>query len=322
MTSVAIIIVHFNTEAETKDCLDSLHHLKRNGLNVHTYVLDNGSKEQLAVPESTLPPNTKIIRSDANLGFTNGNNLAISVAIKEVEPEYIVLLNNDTTVSPDFLQKLVAVAKADPKAGMIVPKIYFSEGLEYQKESYSSEQKGKVLWFGGGSIDWANLDAFHRGVDEVDRGQFDQRQDTQFATGCCVLIPRSVLDRAGMLDPRYFLYLEDVDWSLRIYEAGYELRFVPEAVIWHKNAGSSGGSGSPLHKYYQTRNRLFFFFKYAHLKYRSSGTRLSIKNVLQLLWFYVRVIKLGFVQLTSSDPILRRAAADWMIGRMGKQPVF
>lgn len=322
MISVALVIVHFNTDEETKDCLASLKKVEHKTFTLHTYVVDNGSKNPLHVPDELLPKNTKVIRSDANLGFTNGNNLGISLALKEVEPDYIVLLNSDTTVKADFLEKLVAVAQKEPKLGMAVPKIYFSPGYEFHLKSYKADQKGKVLWFAGGSIDWANLDAFHRGVDEVDRGQFDHSSQTEFATGCCVLLPKAVLERAGLLDPRYFLYLEDVDWSLRVIQAGYELHFVPEAIVWHKNAGSSGGAGSPLHQYYQTRNRLFFFAKYASTHFLTSKNKNSLSSVFKLFWFYLRVIKLGVKQLFERSAALRRAAIDWFIGRMGKQAVY
>ncbi len=322
MITVAIVVVHFNTEAETKECLSSLAKIEHTGMHTYTYVVDNGSKEILQIPEKDLPRNTQIIRSDANLGFTSGNNLGISIAVRETDPDYVVLLNSDTIVKPDFLEKLIAVAQAQPKLGIAVPKIYFSPGYEFHKKSYKPEQRGKVLWFAGGSIDWANLDAFHRGVDEVDRGQFDQTDQTEFATGCCILLPRTVIERVGTLDPRYFLYLEDADWSLRIIQAGYQLYFVPEAVVWHKNAGSSGGAGSVLHQYYQTRNRLFFFWKYAHMHFLGGQKKSSLTQVLRLFWFYLRILKLATLQVFQSQAVLRRAALDWAVGRMGKQAVY
>lgn len=321
-TSVAIIIVHFNTDEETKDCLDSLSKVKHKGVLLNTYVIDNGSKNPLHLSEEHLGKTTKMIRSDANLGFTNGNNLGISVALRELEPDYILLLNNDTTVKPDFLEKLVSAAKAEPKLGMAVPKIYFSPGREFHTSAYKESERGNVIWFAGGSIDWANLDAFHRGVDEVDRGQFDHTTDTEFATGCCVLIPRTVLERAGTLDPKYFLYLEDVDWSIRIKQAGYELHFVPEAVVWHKNAGSSGGAGSPTHQYYQTRNRLFFFMRYAQQHFLQGESSNDFAQSRKLIWFYLRVLKLAGEKILFGDGNVRRGAVDWLLGHMGKQTVY
>lgn len=322
MISVALIIVHFNTDEETKDCLSSLTKVRHKGIALHTFVIDNGSKNPLHIPERLMTKHTRLIRSDSNLGFTDGNNLGISVALRDVSPDYILLLNNDTTVKPNFLEKLLEAAQNNPKLGMAVPKIYFYPGREFHTKSYKPADRGNIIWFAGGSIDWANLDAFHRGVDELDRGQFDHVKDTEFATGCCLLIPRPVLEKVGELDPRYFLYLEDVDWSQRVLQAGYDIQFVPESVVWHKNAGSSGGAGSPLHAYYQTRNRLFFFMKYAQYHFLSSQSKNSLAHTRQLAWFYLRVFKLAIEKLLTGDSSVRRGALDWLIGRMGKQTVY
>jgi len=322
MSSVAIIVIHFNTDQETKDCLDSLSRVKHKGITLSTYVIDNGSKNPLHLSDVILGKTTKLIRSDANLGFTSGNNLGISVALRESEPDYILLLNNDTTVKPDFLEKLVSTAQAEPKLGMAVPKIYFYPGKEFHNTAYKTAELGNVIWFAGGSIDWSNLDAFHRGVDEVDHGQFDQTTDTEFVTGCCLLIPRTVLERVGALDPKYFLYLEDVDWSMRVKQAGYELHFVSDAVVWHKNAGSSGGVGSPTHRYYQTRNRLFFFLRYAQYHFLLSAYSNTAGQTRKLIWFYLRVLKLAGQKILFGDSKVRRGAVDWLLGHMGKQTVY
>jgi GT2 family glycosyltransferase len=304
MTHVAIIIVHYNTEEETRDCLHSLQKLKKDDFQVSTVVVDNGSKEVLSIAGKDLPDNTRIIRSDANLGFTNGNNLGLKYAQESFQPDYILLLNSDTTVAPDFLIQLLRCAKENERVGIVVPKIYFSPGREFHKESYKEEDQGKVLWYTGGSIDWANLDAFHRGVDELDRGQFDKPSETEFITGCCMLIPREVIDKVGLFEEEYFLYLEDVDLSRKIKQAGFRLLYCPSSQIWHKNAGSSGGSGSSLHQYYQTRNRLYFFAKYGTWK-----TRMT------LMKFALRLLVKG-------SAIERRGVIDWFIGRMGKQPIL
>jgi GT2 family glycosyltransferase len=304
MTKVAIIIVHYNTEEETRDCLLSLKKIKTDGLDVSTIVVDNGSKELLEVAEAQRPAKTIILRSDSNLGFTSGNNLGINHAFQHLDPEYILLLNSDTLVEPNFLKQLVSCAQEKENMGLITPLIYFAPGREFHNDSYTQDQEGKVIWYAGGSIDWPHLDAFHRGIDEVDQDHFSHDQVSDFATGCCALIPRKVLDQVGLFDPNYFLYLEDVDLSLRIARAGYEIHMCPHAKIWHINAGSSGGAGSALGNYYQTRNRLFFFNKYAPNKIRLT------------LWkFAARLLFKG-------TAIERRAATDWLMGRMGKQPIL
>jgi GT2 family glycosyltransferase len=304
MAHVSVVIVHYNSEKETRDCLASLKQIQKDDLSLSVVVVDNGSKEQLVIGEDNMPKKTTILRSDANLGFTSGNNLGISHAVKNDNPDYILLLNNDTTVDPSFLIELVQASQAREKLGVMVPKIYFSPEREFHKESYTPDQIGKVLWYAGGSLDWRNLDAFHRGVDEFDRGHFNHQSESDFATGCCILIPREVLEKVGMFDDKYFLYLEDVDLSIRIQKAGYPIYFCPSAVIWHKNAGSSGGSGSALHQYYQTRNRLYFYWKYGQFRTQFTAAK-----------YAARLLKSG-------TSIEKRAVLDWVMGRMGKQAIL
>ncbi len=304
MQHVAIVIVDYNGERETRACLQSLKTIIAKEFTYSITIVDNASKEPLSIPEKELPKHTTIIRSDSNLGFTDGNNLAIKQALEQYNPDYILLLNNDTTVDPHFLHYMVACAQEMDHVGIVTPKIYFSPGREYHKESYPKTDIGNVLWYAGGSIDWQNLDAFHRGVDEVDRGQFDTQKTSDFATGCCALIPRKIIDEVGVFDPKYFLYLEDADLSMRITQHGYHIHFCPVAKIWHVNAGSSGGAGSALHQYYQTRNRLYFFFLYGQFR-----TRLT-------------VLKYALKLLLRGTRLEQRATLDWLIGNMGKQAII
>lgn len=278
LPKVSIIILHYNSDEVTRECLESFHNLSTKSVQYDIVVVDNLSTNPFTY--DTNGTNITLLRTDANLGFTGGNNFGIEYAFKNFEPDYILLLNSDTIVSENFLDPLVEFAEKHEQVGAVCPKIYFEKGYEFHKSQYSEEEKGKVIWFAGGSIDWKNIYGFHRGVDEVDRGQFDlpeivRRKDEMpfngyqtmdFASGCCVLYPTEVLKKVGLFDDSYFLYWEDTDLSMRIRRAGYKLYFCPESFIWHKNAGSSGGSGSPLQQKYQKKNRLKFALKYASLR--------------------------------------------------------
>lgn len=306
---ITIIIVNYDTTNLTLECLQSLLKLERDGFRYNILIVDNGSQKEFKIPhklnslKQTYAESIDTIRTEANIGFTGGNNLGMSHAVKFYNPDYFLLLNSDTTVTPSFLKHLYLGIQGEDR-GIATSKIYFEAGKEFHHQSYKKSQKGKVIWFAGGTIDWTNLMAFHRGVDEVDRGQFDQLATTDFATGCCMLIKREVIEKIGILDKRYFLYLEDVDFSIRAIKKGYSLVFCPQAVIFHKNAGSSGGAGSDIHLYYQTRNRLLFFLQHA---------RLRIK---------ITAIRYLFKLLTSSSSIQRQAAFDYIMQRFGKQPVI
>lgn len=303
MDHISIVIVNYNSERDTLDCLRSLQDIKVKDVEYQILIVDNGSKEPLEIPKD-LNLKVELVRSESNLGFTGGNNLGIRYALDNYNSDFILMLNNDTYIDAHFLQKLYEAALEHPEQGLICPKIYFARGNEFHKASYKPQDKGNVLWYGGGSIDWPNVLCFHRGVDEIDRGHLDRQTTSDFATGCCILARREVLEKIGLFDERFFLYLEDVDLSLRTKEIGYEIGFCSASKVWHKNAGSSGGAGSPLHQYYQTRNRLLFAFKH--------GTA-RIKLVM---------IKYLFKILLSGVQPEKLAALDVLQNRFGKRVVI
>lgn len=303
MDTIVLILVHYNTPKDTRECLQSLAQMTAKGFKYQIVVVDNGSRENFQLPKSLQRSEVEVIRSESNLGFTGGNNLGITYAREKYEPDYFLLLNTDTFVDPEFLSHLYKRAQREEKTGLVTPKIYFAPGYEFHEKSYSKAQQGKVLWYAGGSVDWRSLSAFHRGVDEVDRGHFDTQLESEFATGCCVLIPRVIIETVGLFDKRYFLYKEDTDYSLRCTQAGVPLWFEANAKVWHKNAGSSGGAGAPTSEYYQTRNQFLLAFQHASLKIK------------------VTALRLAFQTLFCHNTYKRKAALDFFLQRYGKQPI-
>lgn len=304
--TVSLILVSYNANSLTRQCLDSLRLIDRSEIDLHVVVVDNASKTPFTLDATDQKYyRTEVLRSEANLGFTGGNNLGIHYAVEQHNPDYVLLLNNDTTVSVDFLQLLLQAMEDDSKNfGIVSPKIFFAPGREFHRKSYPKTDRGKIIWYAGGSIDWDNFAAFHRGVDEIDRGQFGSITTSDFATGCCLMVRREVLEKIGLLDKRYFMYFEDVDWSMKALAFGYDVGFVEEAHIWHINAGSSDGSGSTLHQYYQTRNMLLFFSEYG-----------TWRDKLRLIRVMTDLIK-------SNNQYLRKAVIDFLLRQFGKQPVY
>ncbi len=302
---ISIIIVNYNTPEETKAAIKSLADLKHFAFDYKIIVVDNGSKDTLKFSQDFLQKNPKVelLLSDGNLGFSGGNNLGIQHAIDTYDSDYYLLLNSDTIVDNEFLQELYNLAKKDPKIGLVAPKIYFHRGFEYFNDSYKEAERHKVLWYVGGKVDWTNLLSYHIGIDEVDRGHFDQIIETDYATGCVTLISREVIERVGRLDDRYFLYSEDVDFSLRVKEAGLKVVYCPSSVVYHKIGRSSGGAGSTLQQYYQTRNRIFLAMRHAPWRYKLTALRLALNSLL------------------GGSRSERKAVIDVFIGRMGKQAV-
>lgn len=303
---VSIVIVNHSGDQLTTDCLDSLLQIQPIEGDLHVILVDNGSPHNYELPKRFLATklfDITLLRSESNLGFTGGNNMGIHAAIEQSNSDFVLLLNNDTIVDPHFLQHLLQFADTHPKAGIISSKIYFAKGKEFFPASYSRGEKGKVLWYAGGSIDWANLDNFHRGVDELDRGQFAHQESSDFATGCCALIRRDALEKIGYLDKQYYLYYEDADWSQKTKAAGYDIGYCDQAVVWHINAGSSQGPGSQVQQYYQTRNRLLFFWMYGSARVKLTTLRLAFR-----IFF-------------AGESIPQLAVWHFLTGKRGKQPL-
>lgn len=279
MVKVGIIIINYNSNSDTVECLKSLNKVDKKNLDLKTILIDNNSKDKLKInPNDFTHLKLEIIYNNENLGFSGGGNQGMEILIKE-KVDYILLLNNDTIQDPEFLVKLTDFLEGNKEVAAVSPKIYFAKGFEFHKGRYKEDEKGKVFWFAGGIMDWSNLIGKHKGVDEIDSGQYDQNLETDFLTGCCFLIRREILEIIGLFDEKYFLYYEDSDLSERIKRKSFKIFYVPGSKIWHKNASSSGGSGSSLQDYFITRNRLIFGKKFAPLR-----TKLAlIKESLNLI---------------------------------------
>lgn len=309
MRKFTFVVLHYRDVKNTKACLDSLCKMKLvQDVSVEVSVVDNNSPDPFPKEKITcaIGPIT-IQKNEKNLGYSGGMNSGMIPALQN-GADYVVVVNNDTVFDVNFLKEVVAFLNAEKKTGIIVPKIYFYPGSEFHHDRYKDEERGKVIWYAGGKIDWANVISAHRGVDEVDFGQHDKERQTIFATGCCIVFPREILENVGYFDDTYYLYYEDIDMSMRVKRAGYEIFFLPEAILWHKNAKSAGGVGSSLQDYYISRNRMLFAMRYAPTRAKLSIVRESLKLLLTgRTWqkrgitdFYLRNLGKGSYETSST----------------------
>lgn len=274
---IAIVVLNYNGRKDTLECIQSLAKVKKdNTFLVETIVVDNGSDDGSAKALAKLGP-IDLILNDQNLGYTGGNNVGIKYALKR-GANHILILNNDTIVDKLLITKLIDAAK---KGDIICPKIYFAPGFEFHKGRYQKSDLGKVIWYAGGKIDWPNIIGQHLGVDKVDKGQFAKRRQIDLATGAAMFVRRAVFEKIGFFDEKYFLYLEDMDFCVRAKKAGFKIIFEPKAILWHKNASASGGSGSPLQDYFITRNRLLFAARYAKFRTKLAVARQILGQINQ-----------------------------------------
>ena len=270
---ISIVVLNFNGLKETLECLDSLRRLENNKNTIEIIVVDNASQDGSVEALSNLK-DIDLITSPKNLGYSGGNNLGIKRA-QDRKADWILVINNDTIVDKNLVTNLV---KSASKGDILVPKIYFAPGYEFHKSRYKKSDLGKVIWYAGGRIDWENIIGIHIGVDEVDSGQFSKKLEIDLATGACMFINKKVFEKVGTFDEKYFLYLEDADFCVRAKKAGFRIIFEPSGIIWHKNAATTGGSGSNLQDYFITRNRLLFAFKYAKIRTKFAVLRQVIRQ--------------------------------------------
>ncbi|MFQ5821301.1 MAG: glycosyltransferase family 2 protein [Candidatus Heimdallarchaeota archaeon] len=265
---VSIIILNWNGLRDTMECLESLK--KVYYPNYDVIVVDNGSEgNDVEVLKQKYGDYVHIIENHRNYGFAEGNNKGIRYALSNLEPEYVLLLNSDTTVDHNFLTELIKVAERDSKVAIVGSKIY------YYNEQNKINSAGAVidLWKGRSN---------KIGVDEIDVGQFDKIREVDYVGGSCFLIRRTAIENIGMLDPEYFAYWEETDYCVRAHRVGYKIIYVPQAIIWHKEAASTGKT-SKLQVYYLTRNRLLFMKKNAKLLHKITFIPFLIKDILFLL---------------------------------------
>ncbi|OED30833.1 hypothetical protein NL43_00525 [Methanosphaera sp. WGK6] len=260
-------MLNWNGHKDTIECLNSLKEL--NYPNFDIYLVDNDSKEESIdfirkyldnsdysydiATKNTIQSYIKpddldllLILNDKNEGFAGGNNLALDYIYNNRNTDYILLLNNDTIVSPDFVNGLLDKIKEDDNTGFVGTTHYY-----YQ-------DKSKIQTIGGGIVDLSHGEA--RAITEK-----NQKDTFDFITGSCILMSLDVLLDVGMMCPDFFMYWEDVDWSTSVREHGYHLKVSDYGCIYHKE-GASIKSLSRI--YYHTRNRIFYMKRHTSgLKY-------------------------------------------------------
>lgn len=274
---IAVVVLNFNGQKDTEECLKSLKVVAHPQFKVDTIVVDNASSDNSVSIIKQKYPYVTILTNDQNLGYAEGNNVGIRYALAH-NADFIFILNNDTTVSPDILVQLLKVAEEHKHGGIFGPKIYFYPGCETHQTRYKKGDLGHVLWYAGGKIDWNTVIASHRGVDEVDTHQYDEVVRTSFVTGCAMFVRSRVFESIGFFDKKFYLYYEDVDFCQKARLKKFDAYYVPNALVWHKNAHSSGGAGSQLHIYYMTRNRMLVGMRHASWK-----TRLALMREAMLM---------------------------------------
>lgn len=232
---LSIITINYNGLKDTLALIESIPFNDK----MEVIVVDNASENQEAEQISKRFPHVKVIKSDRNLGFAGGNNLGIKASLGK----YLFLINNDTYFEDFNVQAVIDRLDSDPTIGIVCPKIKFAWSPQpIQFAGYTPLSKitirNQAIGFG-----------------EEDHGQYETAHPTPYAHGAAMLIKREALNKVGLMPECYFLYYEELDWSMIFTRAGFQIWYEPKCTIFHKESQATG-QNSPLRTYYITRNRL------------------------------------------------------------------
>ena len=292
--SVTVIILNWNGYDDTYECIESLQRITYK--NCEILLIDNGSDTENILKLENKFEKIKIIRSKENLGYSGGNNIGINYALQQ-NADFILLLNNDTIVEPDFLNYLISEMLENTSVGITVPKINYYKNPE-------------LVWYAGGYISKIRGSGFTIGEGDLSKNHIKNKYVT-FATGCCLLIKSDVIKDIHLLDENYFLYLEDVDYCMRCSLAGYKILFVARSKIYHKVSISSKKQNYLLPLYYVTRNRFYFVKKFNPRLFYLSFPIISL----------IFLVKCGFWILNGElekIKVVKFSIKDFILKRMGK----
>ena len=232
---VSIITINYNGLEDTCALIETIPFYE----NMEVIVVDNASKNQEAGIIAKRYPHVKVIQSEKNLGFAGGNNLGIQAA----QGKYLFLINNDTIFKNFNIQALIDRTESSPKIGIVCPKIRFAWG------------NNPIQYTGYSILSRVSVRNHAIGFNEEDRGQYQTAHPTPYAHGAAMLIRREAIHEVGLMPECYFLYYEELDWSMMFARAGYQIWYEPKCTIYHKESRATGHN-SPLRTYYLTRNRL------------------------------------------------------------------
>ena len=287
---VAIVLLNYNGYKDTIACFESLQHIIYPNYNI--IIVDNDSPDKsmdniidymrkndmehvyfespdFAMNYSEKNPNITLIQSGYNGGYGHGNNIGIKYALHK-NSDYVLILNNDTVVDPDFLKPMVQACVEDKKIGIASGKIYYND-------------KPDTIWFNGGKFSSCIAKAEHFNFNEQDIGQIPIEPIT-FITGCMWLIPKKVFQEIGFINEEYFMYVEDLEFCQRVIQQGYNLKVIEGGNVYHKVGSSTGGKYSSFSVFWRTRNmnKLIATNKNALCRI-SAYIIFNLKTILQLL---------------------------------------
>lgn len=224
---ITVIIVTYQGEQYIDSCLDSL--LRQTNESFNIVIVDNNSSDKTKMLiKNYLKKNLKInlIENGKNLGFAKANNIGIQFALITLKTDCVLLLNQDTVVQNNLLDKLLYWSSKMGTAAFC-PKILI-------------KNNNKIWWVGTKIFKTKDLFktlrlalSYHIDKEQEDLFSIDKPVEVEAIVGCALFLPKEIIEKVGYLDEKFFMYLEDLDYSLRIRKRGYKMYAIPEAIVYH-----------------------------------------------------------------------------------------
>ena len=298
MAAVAVVILAFNNLEDTLECLSSV--LAVNYPRLQVILVDNGSSDNTPQEVRNRFPAVQVIENGSNLGVPAGYNVGFVHALRS-GADYVLMLNNDTVIAPDLITKLIYWAEQQPKAGILMPQVFF----------YGSNTEA---WSTGG-----RYRAFPPAILMTDNtpGAKDKLRLIEYAPSCGILIKRQVFESAGLFDPGYLFMFDDWDFSERVRACGFEIWYIPEARMWHKVSRTTQGPRSPFFWKTYAASCVRFYRRHGRPVWISLPTHMGYIIFREMVWKrqwkywpdFWQGIKEGFQKSLSAIPTLEPGPA-------------
>ena len=250
--TVSIVIVNWNTRDLLKRCVQSVY-ARVPPVSFEVIVIDNASEDHSANMVETSFPQAKLILSKSNLGFAAGNNLGLRRACGR----YMMLLNSDAELTDGAVARMIAFMESHPDAGLIGPKLLSPDGtLQINGQRFPT--------FFREMLGVLRMPRFFPSLAKLGwgRGDFDSSAEVDALAGACMLVRKEAVDSVGLLDERFFMYFEDVDWCYRIKKAGWKIWYIGEVEVIHGWAQSALIQGIVKSESMLHRSRYLYFRKH------------------------------------------------------------
>jgi len=248
---VVAVVLNWNNPTDTLECVKSL---KRSTYsNFETLIVDNGSSDNSVARFREAFPEVRILETGQNLGYAGGNNIGIEYALSR-GAAYVFLLNNDVTVAPETLSRLVQEAEQHPEAAATGPLVFW-------------RAEPTRIYAAYGRVDYSEAIVKLKGRNADSHRQFFDTMTVDWVLGCAILLRRDAVEDVGTFDEQFFAYHDEVDWCMRARKKGYTILLVPAARVWHVGQSSTGGERyASAKRYFVGRNSVLFAKKHAAVR--------------------------------------------------------